>query len=131
MAERGLLMAHTTIMRWVQRYEPEIEKRWRRFARAVGQSWRVDETGFVTLTGLPALGWHRSKRGDDQLPRLPLPSEITQHSVWLYLRFTLSFRDVEDLLAERGIIVSYETIRRRGRGAVAARVKNPSELTKA
>jgi putative transposase len=32
--------------------------------------------------------------------------------VWLYLRFTLSFRDVEDLLAERGIIVSYETIRR-------------------
>ena len=40
------------------------------------------------------------------------PSEVIQHSVWLYLRFTLSFRDVEDLLAERGIIVSYETIRR-------------------
>src|ERR1700730_18377457 len=34
MAERGLLMAHTTIMRWVQRYAPEFEKRWRRFARA-------------------------------------------------------------------------------------------------
>ena len=44
MAERGLSMAHTTIMRWVQRYAPEFEKRWRRFARAVGQSWRVDET---------------------------------------------------------------------------------------
>src|SRR5476649_1272519 len=41
-----------------------------------------------------------------------LPSEVIQHGVWLYLRFTLSFRDVEDLLAERGIIVSYETIRR-------------------
>src|ERR1700730_5192620 len=40
------------------------------------------------------------------------PSEVIQHGVWLYLRFTLSFRDVEDLLAERGIIVSYETIRR-------------------
>ena len=39
-------------------------------------------------------------------------SEVIQHGVWLYLRFTLSFRDVEDLLAERGIIVSYETIRR-------------------
>jgi hypothetical protein len=33
MAERGLSMAHTTIMRWVQRYAPEFEKRWRRFAQ--------------------------------------------------------------------------------------------------
>ena len=40
------------------------------------------------------------------------PPEIVQHAIWLYSRFTLSFRDVEDLLAERGITVSYETIRR-------------------
>ena len=40
-----------------------------------------------------------------------LPSEIISHAVWLYHRFTLSFRDVEDLLAERGITVSYEAIR--------------------
>ena len=39
------------------------------------------------------------------------PAEIIGRAVWLYHRFTLSFRDVEDLLAERGIIVSYETIR--------------------
>ncbi len=39
------------------------------------------------------------------------PREIISHTVWLYHRFCLSFRDVEDLLAERGIIVSYETIR--------------------
>jgi putative transposase len=39
------------------------------------------------------------------------PPEIISHAVWLYHRFTLSFRDVEDLLAERGILVSYETIR--------------------
>ena len=39
------------------------------------------------------------------------PSEIISHTVWLYHRFTLSFRDIEDLLAERGIIVSYETVR--------------------
>ena len=38
MVERGLSMAHTTIMRWVQRYAPEFEKRWRRFARAVGST---------------------------------------------------------------------------------------------
>ncbi len=39
------------------------------------------------------------------------PPEIISRAVWLYHRFTLSFRDVEDLLAERGIIVSYEAIR--------------------
>ncbi len=39
------------------------------------------------------------------------PPEIISHAVWLYHRFTLSFRDVEDLLAERGILVSYEAIR--------------------
>ena len=40
------------------------------------------------------------------------PPVIIQQAIWLYLRFTLSFRDLEDLLAERGIIVSYETVRR-------------------
>src|SRR6202795_1080950 len=40
------------------------------------------------------------------------PPAIIQQAIWLYFRFTLSFRDVEDLLAERGIAVSYETIRR-------------------
>ena len=38
--------------------------------------------------------------------------EVIHQAIWLYLRFTLSFRDVEDLLAERGIAVSYETVRR-------------------
>src|SRR5467141_1097438 len=40
------------------------------------------------------------------------PSAVIQHAIWLYLRFTLSYRDVEDLLAERGLAVSYETVRR-------------------
>ena len=44
MAERGIALAHTTILRWVQRYVPDFEKRWRRFAVPVGDSWRVDET---------------------------------------------------------------------------------------
>jgi transposase-like protein len=50
MAERGLSMAHTTIMRWVQHFAPEFEKCWRRFAQAVGRSWRVDET-YVKIRG--------------------------------------------------------------------------------
>ena len=40
------------------------------------------------------------------------PPEIIQQAIWLYVQFTLSFRDVEDLLAERGILVSYESVRR-------------------
>jgi putative transposase len=44
--------------------------------------------------------------------RHQFPAEIIRHAVWLYLRFTLSYRDVEELLAERGIEVSYETARR-------------------
>ena len=44
MAERGIALAHTTIPRWVQRYVPDFEKRWKRYALPVGDSWRVDET---------------------------------------------------------------------------------------
>ncbi len=39
------------------------------------------------------------------------PPEVISYAVWLYYRFTLSFRDIEDLLAERGVMVSYESIR--------------------
>ena len=39
------------------------------------------------------------------------PPAVIQHAVWVYLRFTLSYRDVEDLLAERGLDVSYGTVR--------------------
>ena len=50
----------------------------------------------------------------DQLSycRPRFPPAVIQHAIWLYLRFTLSYRDVEDLLAERGLEVSYETVRR-------------------
>ena len=46
-----------------------------------------------------------------QYKRHRFPAEIIQYSVWLYHRFSLSHRDIEDLLAERGITVSYEAIR--------------------
>src|SRR5260221_3076525 len=39
------------------------------------------------------------------------PPAVIQHAVWLYLRFTLSYRDVEELLAERGLDISYESVR--------------------
>ena len=62
------------------------------------------------------------------------PPEIIHQAIWLYLRFTLSLRDVEDLLAERGIAVSYATVRRwvcvkktRKRHAVREMEVDPSE----
>ena len=50
MAERGVGLSHTTILRCVQRYVPEFEKRWSRYARPVGTSWRVDET-YIRVRG--------------------------------------------------------------------------------
>ncbi len=44
MAERGVMVAHSTILRGVTRYVPEYERRWNRFSRPVGTSWRTDET---------------------------------------------------------------------------------------
>src|SRR5437764_2170437 len=50
MDERGILLAHTTVLRWVQRYVPEFEKRWDRYARSVGGSWRCDAT-YIKVKG--------------------------------------------------------------------------------
>src|SRR5438876_7906633 len=60
------------------------------------------------------------------------PPDIIQRAVWLYFRCTLSFRDVEDLLAERGIEVSYETIRQwamRFGPAIARDLRSPASPT--
>ena len=50
MRERGIGVAHTTILRWVQHYTPELERRWSRYARSVGGSWRCDET-YIKVKG--------------------------------------------------------------------------------
>jgi transposase-like protein len=50
MAERGVAVSQTTILRWVQCFVPEFEKRWNRYARPVGTSWRVDET-YIRVRG--------------------------------------------------------------------------------
>src|SRR5947209_12369109 len=66
----------------------------------------------------------------DQLSyrRHRFPPKIIQHAIWLYLRFTLSYRDVEELLAERGLDISYETVRRwvlKFGPAIARRLRQP------
>jgi hypothetical protein len=51
MAERGIVVSHTTIMHWVLHYLPEYERRWARFARSPGSSWRMDETAVAVRGG--------------------------------------------------------------------------------
>ena len=50
MAERGVTLVHTTVMRWVIHYVPVFEKRWENYARPTGSSWRVDET-YIKVKG--------------------------------------------------------------------------------
>src|SRR3954447_11663069 len=50
LSERGISLVHTTILRWVQHYTREFVKRWNRYARPVGGSWRCDET-YVKVKG--------------------------------------------------------------------------------
>ncbi len=59
-----------------------------------------DTIGMKTTAAAPSYKRHR------------YPAEIIAHTVWLYFRFSLSFRDVEELMAARGVILSYETGRR-------------------
>ena len=61
MAERGVKVAHSTILRWVTRYVPEFEKRWNRFSQIVGTSWRVDET-YISIKAK----WHYLYRAVDK-----------------------------------------------------------------
>jgi transposase-like protein len=63
MAERGIVVSHTTIMRWVLRYVPEFERRWARYARPVHSSWRMDETAVAVRGGLHYLYRAVDKQG--------------------------------------------------------------------
>ncbi len=69
----------------------------------------------MSLAGIVKLreGWQTGsmKNNTPSYHGYRFPPEIISHAIWLYPRFCLSFREVEDLLAERGITVSYETIR--------------------
>jgi transposase-like protein len=69
---------------------------------ALSQECRTGQTAVWSVRDLQPISYARHQ----------FPPEIIRHAIWLYLRFTLSYRDVEELLAERGLEVSYETVRR-------------------
>src|ERR671922_1800043 len=64
MAERGIVVSHTTIMRWVLRYLPEYERRWNLYAKRVNSSWRMDETAVSVRGGLHYLYRAVDKQGN-------------------------------------------------------------------
>ena len=80
MSERGIRLAHTTILRWVQHYTPEFEKRWQRYARPVGGSWRMDETYLANV--------NRSKRAqaEAEMLRERLLYQLNRRAVSIFCR---------------------------------------------
>ena len=78
-------------------FGPVIARRLRRRRPRPGDRWHLDEMA----AELMELSYRRHR----------FPPVVIQDAVWLYLRFTLSYRDVEDLLAERRLDISYETVR--------------------
>ena len=88
------------------------ERKWQFKTKFRGGAFR----GVSTRKGIVKLrSYHREwqkggmndTRSTLRYPGFRFPAEIIGHAVWLYHRFTLSFRDIEDLLAERGIIVTH------------------------
>jgi len=81
--------------------------------RGDGTAVVIRGRGTVTQTADgPRAGRYRRGMKPISYARQRFPPEVVRHVVWLYLRFTLSYRDVEELLAERGLDVSFETVRR-------------------
>ena len=84
MAERGLSLAHTAIMRWIQCYAPEFEKRWNRFARQAGGSRRVDET-YVKIQGRWTYLYRAGDKAGKTVDFCSAPSEMS----WPPKRFSV------------------------------------------
>ena len=90
----------------IAQQDPQLPEGWKYIGSGYMRGPNGHPNGIVKLT---SVGDNRPMESQYRGHRFP--PEIISHAVWLYHRFTLSFRDVEEMLAERGIIVSYEGIR--------------------
>ena len=118
LAERGLDVSYETARRWVLKFGPLFARELRRQRPRPTSTWHLDEMAVVMALSTPLSAcdlsqvWLASSMQKISYDGYRFTPEIIRQAIWLYLRFTLTLRDVEDLLAERGIIVSYETVRR-------------------
>lgn len=92
MAERGVIVSHTTVMRWVLRYVPEYERRWARFARPLGPSWRMDETAVSVRGGRRYL--YRAVDRDGKSVHSLLCEDRTVDSAQAFFRAAVARPDV-------------------------------------
>ena len=108
MAERHVDLAHTTIMRWVQRYIPEFEKRWWRYAQPVGMSWRIDET-YIKLKGQ----WVYLYRGVDKAGQT-IDFFLSEHrdiaAAKRFLQQAIAKRGIPQKLTLDGYAASHEAV---------------------
>ena len=108
MAERNVDVVHTTIMRWVQRYVPEFDKRLQRFTRSVGMSWRIDET-YIKIRGK----WGYLYRGvdkDGQTIDFFLSARRDIAAAKRFLQQTIEKRGRPQKIALDGYAASHEAI---------------------
>jgi transposase-like protein len=109
MAERHLDVAHTTILRWVQRYVPEFGKRWQPYARLVGMSWRIDET-YIKVKG----NWVYLYRGVDkegQTVDFFLSARRDMTAAKQFLQQAIEKRGVPHKITLDGYAASHEAVR--------------------
>ncbi|HJY82546.1 MAG TPA: IS6 family transposase [Candidatus Binatia bacterium] len=108
MAERNVDVAHTTIMRWVQRYVPEFEKRWQRYAHPVGTSWRVDET-YLKVKG--KWGYlYRAVDSAGQTVDFLLSEHRDRAAAKRFLVRAIEKRDVSEKITLDGYAASHEAV---------------------
>jgi hypothetical protein len=78
-------------------------------------SYRVRTRRLHSLLSCSRFVWHTRRMNPPPAPtpykRHRFPAVIVSHGVWLYFRFCLSYRDVQELMAERGVILTYKTVR--------------------
>jgi hypothetical protein len=105
MNERGICLAHTTIVRWVQHYTPEFAKRWRRYARAIGGSWQIPDSLCRVIAHschLISIVKHVRRRRPRRNPAVAAYSAV---SIW----FVTKIAGPPSRIPRRGCFLPYKT----------------------
>ena len=101
--KRGVELLHDPVLNKSSASPRPRNRRWVGIVRSTNSEWaRVEEAAMPTA-------------GDPLYRRHRFPPELISYAVWLYFRFPLSLRMVEEMLAARGICVTYETVRQWGK----------------
>jgi len=127
MEERGVEVDHSTLNRWVVKYAPLLDQQFRARKRPVGSSWRLDETyvkikgswkyGSVANCSWRDLGYNRWKRVWRNSTMIEFKGSHFEREVILwgvrwYVAYPISYRQIEEMMEERGVEVDHSTLNR-------------------